>query len=76
MTMQSYAPATDRKGQSLVPGDKVRIKLYPRGTAEGVVVVSSRAQQRLADGSYLPALVVDVGGTTYPLLSKGALKLR
>lgn len=70
-----FAPETDRKGRDLKPGDRVRIKTYPRGTAEGVVAISARGQQRLPDGTWAPALVVDVGGTTYPLISKGTIKL-
>jgi hypothetical protein len=71
-----YAPAQDRKGHDLKPGDKVRIKTYPRGTAEGVVVISPRAQERLPDGSWAPALAVDCDGTTYGMPPpKGVLKI-
>lgn len=71
-----YAPSEDRKGRDLHPGDRVRIKLYPRGTAEGVVAISPRVQERLPDGSYLPALVVDVDGTLFGMPPpKGVLRL-
>jgi len=54
----------------------VRIKLYPRGTAEGVVTVSKRTQERMPDGSYLPALAVDVDGHVYGMPPpKGVLRL-
>lgn len=71
-----YAPSEDRKGRDLHPGDRVRLKLHPRGTAEGVVVISPRVQQRLPDGSYLPALAVDVNGRLFGIpSSKSVLKL-
>ena len=72
----NYAPAEDRKGHPLQPGDKVRIKLYPKGTAEGVVAVSKHSRQVMPDGSTLPALVVEVDGRPYGMpSSKGVLKL-
>jgi hypothetical protein len=72
-----YATITDRKGVQLHPGDRVRIKRYPRGTVEGVVVVSPRTLVVLPDGSTKRALSVkdEVDGTIYELKSKGALKL-
>ena len=74
-TSSAYAPATDRRGRLLQPGDRVRFKTYPRGTAEGIVAISPRKQERLPDGTWLPALVIDVDGTTYELISKGCTKL-
>jgi protein involved in polysaccharide export with SLBB domain len=72
----SYAPQQDRKGRDLHPGDRVRVKAYPRGTLEGIIVVSPRARVVLLDGSTAPALVVDVEGTLFSLPSpKGVLKL-
>jgi len=71
-----YAPTEDRKGRAIHPGDRVRIKTYPKGTAEGIVVISSRRMTVGLDGSVLPALSVDVEGTLYtPMSSKGILKL-
>jgi hypothetical protein len=72
----SYAPAADRNGKDLHPGDFVRFKTYPKGTAEGVVVVSNRAREVMPDGSTLPALVIMTDdGILYSLHSKGTLKL-
>lgn len=74
--LMDYAPSKDRKGSDLHPGDRVRIKLYPRGIAEGIVAVSKRAVEVLPDGSTLPALVIDADGRTYSMpSSKGVLKL-
>lgn len=72
-----FAPAEDRKGRPLNPGDKVRFKTYPRGDAEGVVIVSLRAMEVMPDGSTLPALAIEVeGGRSYGMPSpKGVLKL-
>jgi len=72
---EAYAPTMDRKGRPLQPGDRVRFKTYPRGVREGVVVISPRQQQRLPDGTWQPALVIDSEGTVYPLNSKGTTKL-
>lgn len=72
----NYAPAEDRKGQNLSPGDYVRFKLYPRGTAEGVVVISKRTREVLPDGSSAPALAIDSDGTLYGMPPpKGVLKI-
>lgn len=75
--MSKFAPAEDRKGRTLEPGDKVRFKTYPRGEAEGIVVVSSRSMQVMPDGSTLPALAIEVeGGRTFGMpSSKGVLKI-
>jgi hypothetical protein len=71
-----YAPSKDRKGRDLHPGDRVRFKLYPRGTAEGVVVISKRTQEVLPDGSSAPALAIDSDGTPYGMPPpKGVLKI-
>lgn len=75
--MASYALTKDRKGVTLHPGDRVRVKTYPRGTAEGIVVVSLRAMEVLPDGTSAPALSMQTAeGTLYPLYEKGTLKLR
>lgn len=73
--MSQYCPQQDSKGRPLEPGDRVRFKLYPRGTAEGTVTISPRAQAMTQDGQWLPALVVECNGTTYSLNSKGCTKL-
>jgi len=71
-----FAPAEDRKGRPLEPGDKVRFKTYPKGQAEGVVVVSPRTREVMPDGSTLPALAIESDGRTYGMpSSKGVLKL-
>jgi hypothetical protein len=71
-----YAPTQDRKGRALHPGDRVRIKLYPRGTAEGILEISSRARVMLPDGSTAPDLVVNSNGIMYGCPPpKGILKL-
>lgn len=73
--MANYAPTTDRKGCELHPGDRVRFKLYPRGTAEGVVVVSKRSLVVMPAGT-LPALSIQTDdGTLYGLIERGTLKL-
>jgi hypothetical protein len=72
----NYAPAKDRKGQDLHPGDKVRFKLYPRGTAEGVVTVSKRTLEVLPDGKTAPALAIESEGKAFGMPPpKGVLKL-
>lgn len=71
----AHAPYEDRKGHTIRPGDRVRIKLHPRGTAEGVVVVSPRGQVVMPDGTTLPALVVDVDGRTYGMPSPSGVVL-
>ena len=71
----AYAPETDRKGTALHPGDRVRFKTYPRGTAEGFVVISKRARVVMPDGSTLPALAIDSDGTVYDLCGRGTTKL-
>lgn len=72
----NYAPSQDRKGRDLHPGDRVRFKLYPRGTGEGVVVISPRVREVLPDGSTAPGLVIDSDGTLYGMPPpKGVLKL-
>jgi hypothetical protein len=71
-----YAPSHDRNGHELHPGDKVRFKTYPRGTAEGVVVISKRFHEVLPDGKTAPALAIDSDGTTYNMPPpKGVLKI-
>ena len=75
-----HAPYEDRKGQALHPGDRVSFKLYPRGTAKGIVVISERAQAMVGDGSFAPALSIQrdgVVGTLYSMPSpRGVLKLK
>ena len=72
----SYAPETDRRGRDLRPGDRVRFKLYPRGIAEGRVVVSPRVRVVMPDGGTLPALAIETDdGTRYDLSSRGTTKL-
>ena len=72
-----YAPAKDRKGRELHPGDRVRFKRYPRGTGEGVVIVSERTLEVMPDGSMMPSLGIETDdGTRYALYEKGVLKLR
>ncbi len=72
----SYAPAADRQGRPLSPGDRVRFKMHPRGTAEGHVIVSPRTFEVLPDGSSLPALCIAAdGGVIYPLHSRGVTKI-
>lgn len=72
----THAPETDRRGQDLHPGDRVRFKLYPRGTAEGVIVVSPRARVVMPDRSTRPALAIQTDdGTIYNLSSGGTTKL-
>ena len=72
----NYAPAKDRKGHDLHPGDRVRFKLYPRGTAEGVVVISQRTLEVLPGGSTAPALAIESDGRAYGMPPpKGVLKL-
>ena len=74
--MTRYAPCQDRNGRDLHPGDRVRFKTYPRGTAEGVVVISKRGLEVLPDGSTAPALAIDSDGTLYGMpSSKGVLKV-
>lgn len=71
-----YAPSTDRKGRDLHPGDRVRFKTYPRGQAEGVVVINKRTREVLPDGSSAPALSIESEGRIYSMPpSKGVLKL-
>jgi hypothetical protein len=72
-----YAPMKDRKGRDLHPGDRVRVKTYPRGTVEGVLTISKRVLEVMPDGSTLPALALQTeDGTIYgSLSSKGCLKL-
>ena len=73
----AYAPSVDRNGRDLHPGDRVRFKTYPRGTAEGIVAVSDRVREVMPDGSTLPALVIDVEGNLYGMPSgRGVLKLK
>ena len=69
-----YAPATDRKGNSLAPGDNVSFRLWPKGSARGTVVVSERAFE-VVDGENLPALSILSENTRYPIYSRGVLKL-
>lgn len=70
-----YAPEQDRRGRDLHPGDRVRFKLYPRGTAEGVVVVSARVRLVLSDGRTAPALAIESDGVVYALSNGGVTKL-
>jgi hypothetical protein len=60
-----YAPSKDRNGRDLHPGDRVRFKTYPKGSAEGVVVISKRTLEVLPDGKTAPALAIESDGTTY-----------
>lgn len=72
-----YAPSQDRNGHPLHPGDRVRFKTYPRGTAEGVVVVSPHRLEVLPDGKTAPALAIDSEGTVFGMPPpRGVLKLR
>jgi hypothetical protein len=66
-TTVEYAPAQDRNGRDLHPGDAVRFKLYPRGTATGIVTISERAMQVLPDGTTAPALAIDADGRVYSM---------
>jgi len=74
--MPSFAPETDRRGRDLQPGDRVRFKLYPRGTAEGRIVVSPRVRVVMPDGSTLPALAIEMDDRAiYGLSSRGTTKI-
>jgi hypothetical protein len=72
----NYAPVKDRKGREVHPGDRVRFKIYPRGTAEGVVTISPRTMEVMPDGSTLPALAIELEGRLSGMpSSKGLLKI-
>ena len=72
----NYAPSKDRNGRDLHPGDKVRFKTYPKGSAEGVVTISKRTLEVLPDGKTAPALAIESDGTTYGMPPpKGVLKI-
>jgi hypothetical protein len=60
-----YAPSKDRNGHDLHPGDRVRFKIYPKGSAVGIVVISKRTLEVLPDGKTAPALAIDSDGTIY-----------
>jgi hypothetical protein len=60
---------------TFVPGDRVKFKMYPRGIGYGVVAVSTRTQERQADGSWAPALVIESEGKSFPLNVKATTKL-
>lgn len=63
----------DRKGRQLHPGDRVRVKTYPKGTVEGVLVVSDRTLV-VVKGKTYPALVVKAdNGTLYSNYSEKAI---
>jgi hypothetical protein len=75
MNCQVYDIVLDRKGRVIGPGDRVRIRLYPRGTAEGTVAVSSKTKV-VSGGILLSALVVEANGAFYSMPgSKHILKL-
>ena len=65
----TWVPDVDVHGRELRPGDYVSIKLYPRGTARGVVVVG-RAKH--PDGRRY--LAIDVDGRLYGLTGATRLK--
>jgi hypothetical protein len=75
---EPFETIEDRKGNRLRPGDRVRIRLYPKGTLEGIVVVNPTKRVVLRSGGTKQALSVkdEVDGTLYELNSKGALKIR
>jgi len=75
--MTPHAPEQDGRGRDLRPGDRVRFKLYPRGTAEGSVVVSHRSLVVMPGGLTLPALAIETDdGRIYALHSRGVTKIR
>lgn len=72
-----HAHYEDRNGEAILPGDTVRIKMHPRGTATGTVVISERATVVMPDGKTAPALSVDCDGRLYSLPSpKAVLKVK
>lgn len=72
-----YAPEQDRLGRDLAPGDRVRFKVYPRGTNEGHIIISPRSMVVMPGGGTLPALAIENDdGTVYALHSRGTTKLR
>lgn len=74
-------PETDRKGNTLAPGDRVRLysqgrKGYP-GSKQGTIELSRRAMAIGRDGKTYRALVVRTSdGTTYDIVSRFVEKLR
>ena len=77
----SYAPAADRRGEPLAPGDYVSFRTYPRGTKKGWVTISQKwmSEWRDEEGQRhtSPALaIVTEDGTVYDLSPKGTTKLR
>lgn len=71
-----YEKACDVKGEQIHPGDRVSIKLHPRGTVRGVVAVSDRAFVVEGDQQVPALVVVDDEGNRYGLPSpKGVRKL-
>jgi bifunctional DNA-binding transcriptional regulator/antitoxin component of YhaV-PrlF toxin-antitoxin module len=76
MTTLPFAPAKDRNGVDLKPGDRVSFGTYPSGHRQrGVIVVSAHWREVMRDGGEAPALAIDSGGTIYSLTSS-ALKLK
>lgn len=73
---KAYAPSEDRKGRSLRPGDRVRLRIYPKGSIEGVVTVHPRLLERMPDRTYLPALAVQTEDGLFRMPGpRGVLKL-
>ena len=76
---EPYLSESDRKGQSILPGDRVRFAIGYKNKhtySEGTVAISRRSKASRAGGPYLPALVVvDDDGTIYNLATWGVMKL-
>ncbi len=65
-----WAPAQDRKGNPVKPGDRVSCPAYPRGTIQGVLELSERAWC-VVDGQNIGCLIIRTDdGTTYSATSK------
>jgi hypothetical protein len=76
MKNMKYAPLNDASGRLIKPGDRVRIKTYPKGVEDGTIEISKRELEVMPDGSKVPALVVrSDDGTFYGSLTSKSIRL-
>jgi len=73
----NYVPLADTEGRPIHPGDRVVLRLAPRGSVRGVVRLSSRPREMRDEGDYtwyLDLLTYD--GTLYELPDDAVLLRR
>lgn len=71
---RGFFPHKDCNGKSVVPGDFVSIKTYPRGTIRGKVAISERVMEVQGKEERMSLVVITKDGTAYSIPGPKSLR--